>query len=293
MARRKIGVALGSGAARGWAHIGVLEVLAEAGIGVDVVCGTSMGAMVGAAFASDRLDAMKQWAIHADWWTVASLVDFGVLAGGLVDGDRIVNWMAGLGVTGQIGDMARPFAAVATNLSTGQEVCLAHGSVQAAVRASIALPGIFSPMILDGDPLVDGGLVNPVPVSACRSLGADFIIAVSLHDEVLGQRLARKVAPAKQTSGAPGPLHPGPKRTLADHARAPIPGYFEVLTGAINIMQDQITRSKLAGDPPHAQILPLVAHIGLLDFHCAKEAIAAGRSAATQSLPMIKDRLNY
>ncbi len=304
MQRSKIGLALGSGAARGWSHIGVIEALVEAGFAPDIVCGTSMGALVGGAFATRRLPALKDWALAADWKAVTALVDVNLMSGGLVDGGRIVDWLAGIGIAGDIETLAVPYAAVATDLSTGREVWLQSGPLDRAIRASIALPGIFSPMEIDGRWLVDGGLVNPVPVSLCRALGADFIIAVNLNEDLLGRRLTKAVSEAAsppetgKAGGLMDTLKAMPASIRAQLSRFRLfganghtPGYFDVLANSINIMQDHITRSRLAGEPPHVQILPRLVDLGLLDFHHAGTAIAEGRAATDRVLPIIEAKL--
>lgn len=304
MRRPKVGLVLGSGAARGWAHAGVLETLLEADIVPDIVCGASMGALVGGLYAAGRFDQMKDWALGADWRTVVSMIDVGLLGGGIVDGARILKWLTDLGGDRNIEDLDIPFAAVATDLTTGREIWLQSGPLDSAIRASIALPGIFSPVDLDERWLVDGGLVNPVPVSLCRAMGAEFIIAVRLNEDLLGRRLTRQK-----------PVNPTPAKTaksenLIDMVRQlPVslrqqaesiklfgnleaPGYFDVLANSINIMQDQITRSRLAGEPPHVQIAPAVMHIGLMDFDHAADAFAAGRAATEPLIKTIKARLD-
>lgn len=303
--RPRIGLVLGSGAARGWAHVGVLDALIEAGIVPELVCGTSIGALVGAAHAGGHLDALRTWALAADWRAVASMVDVNLLSGGLVEGERIVDWLATIGITGTIEDLPLKFAAVATDLATGREVWLQEGPVDRAIRASISMPGIFSPVRLGDRWLVDGGLVNPVPVSLCRALGADFIIAVRLNDDLLGRRLGRghgaeTVPPAAANAPTnlieliktvPAALGAQASQVRLFGAEGTAPGYFDVLANSIDIMQDQITRSRLAGEPPHVQILPRLGGMGLLDFHRAEIAIREGRAATEAVLPVIKARL--
>lgn len=304
MRKPKIGLALGTGAARGWAHIGVLDALIEAGIEPDIVAGTSMGALVGGVYASGRHNVLRDWAMSADRRVVASLIDVGFLAGGLVDGMRILDWLGGLEIARNIEELERPFAAVATDLTTGREVWLRDGKLDRAIRASISLPGIFSPVDIDGEWLVDGGLVNPVPVSVCRALGADFVIAVNLNEDLLGRRLLPDAvaAPEPDDRQKPGNWLDMVKTMPAALAAqvsgfklfgnaGTAPGYFDVLGNALNIMQDHITRSRLAGEPPHVQILPHVIDIGLMDFHRAPEAIEEGRAAAERVLPIIEAKL--
>ncbi|MCR5856659.1 patatin-like phospholipase family protein [Mesorhizobium sp. J428] len=306
MTRFRVGLALGGGAARGWSHIGVLETLVGAGIEPTVIAGTSIGALVGAAHACGRLGELKAWAQAVDWRTIASLLDVKVANGGLIDGARVQRLLRDLGIDTPIEDLPVKYAAVATDLADGREIWLETGPVDAAIRASIGLPGIFSPTLADGKWLVDGGLVNQVPVSTARALGADFIIAVGLSDGMLAKRAAGlSPAAAEEASAAqrgrlmemvaqmPGPFREQAVRILPQLlASGPkSPGYFDVLANALNIMQDRITRSRLAGEPPHAMISPQVAHIRLMDFHRAGEAIEAGRIAAEKALDGLKAQL--
>ena len=305
-ARPRIGLALGSGSARGWAHIGVIEALVEAGIRPDIVCGTSIGALVGAAHIAGRLDALREFALKVSWREIVRLLDVRLRGGGLVDGKRILGLLRGLGIDRPIERYDTPFAAVATDLETGREVWLREGPIEAAVRASVSIPGIFSPMRVDGRWLADGGLVNPVPVSACRALGADVIVAVNLNDEIMVRfegsgglrrrpvpvgsspeflsRILGQIPPAirQQASAiAPRLLRSGPAA----------PGYFEVLVNALNVMQGQITRARLAGEPPHVMLMPRLRTIGLMQFNRAEEAIAEGRACVEQALPALSRHL--
>lgn len=301
--RPRIGLALGSGAARGWAHIGVIEALRDAGIEPDIVCGTSMGALVGGACVAGKLSALKDFAVGLTWRKIVDLLDIRLSGGGILDGSRIVTWLQDLGVTGPIQSHAKPFAAVATDLETGREIWLREGPIDDAVRASISLPGIFKPSRIDGRWLADGGMVNPVPVSVCRALGADIIIAVNLNGDIVG-RLVDEDGRRVKTH----PVRPSPEflRRLVDQippalrpqasAIAPkllrtgptTPGYFDVLTNSINVMQDQITRARLAGEPPHVLLMPRLRDIALLEFNRAGEAIAEGRACAENALGTIR-----
>lgn len=304
MHKPKIGLALGGGAARGWSHIGVIDALTEAGINPDIVCGTSMGALVGGVYASGRLAALRDWALAADRRIVTSLVDVAFMAGGLIDGVRIVEWLGKLEIAKAIEDLDMPYGAVATDISTGREMWLRSGALGRAIRASIAMPGIFSPIQIDDVWMVDGGLVNPVPVSLCRAMGADFVIAVNVNEDLLGRRLVPEPPAAQPEANAPRPANvmellkaapaawAAPLASFRLFGNPATPGYFDVLANSLNIMQDHITRSRLAGEPPHALILPRVVNIGLLDFHRAAEAIAEGRAAAERALPAIEARLS-
>lgn len=305
--RPKIGLALGSGSARGWAHIGILEALDEVGIRPDVVSGCSIGALVGASYVVGRLRDLKQWAEALTWYEIIGLIDVSFNSGGLISGSHIRSALTKLGIGGPIESYATRFVAIATDLSTGREVWLERGAIDEAVRASIALPGLLNPYPSEGGWLVDGGLVNPVPVSPCRAFGAEITIAVNLNGDLVGRRgagwsVANDVAtPTKEKLEALNRfagelpdalrepiirlvtqlLHPGP------HA----PGYFDVLTNSVNIMQDRITRSRLAAEPPDLLLLPRLSGFNLMDFTRAGEAAAEGRRCVRESLPAIRNLL--
>ncbi len=297
-----IGLALGSGSARGWAHIGVIRALTDAGIEPDLVCGTSIGALVGAAYVGGELDRLEAWVRGLRLQTVVSFLDFS-LGGGLIKGDKLIEFFRAHFVDRDIRELARPFGAVATDLQRGREVWLREGKVTDAVRASIALPGLFTPAQRNGSWLVDGGLVNPVPVSLCRAMGADIVIAVDLNADLLGRHL--KPRPAKALRK---PVEPE-SETLADSVMARIqtgfaqlglnhgegprsPAMLEVLASSINIMQVLITRSRLAGEPADVMVTPMLAELGLMEFHRAEVAIEAGRRAVEAALPQLQMRLN-
>jgi NTE family protein len=303
MRRPRIGLALGSGSARGWSHIGVIEALVEAGIEPDIVCGTSMGALVGAAYVAGRLAGLRQWAEAATWRKIVRLTDVRLSGGGLISGRQIVAFLQELGIDEPIASYATRYAAVATDLATGREIWLQSGPIHEAVRASIALPGIFSPARVDERWLVDGGLSNPVPVSVCRALGADVIIAVNLNGDLLGRRFTEPEPPVATESSRvsvdavrrmlgrlPAALHRKEEKAAAVGlpAEAPAPGFFDVLATSINIMQDHITRTRLAGEPPHVMLVPRLRGIGLMEFNRAPEAIAEGRACVEQALPTLR-----
>ncbi len=308
MSRPRIGLALGSGSARGWAHVGVIDALLEAGIAPDIVCGTSMGALVGAAHVAGRLIELRQWAEGATWRKIARLTDLRLTGGGLISGRQVVAFLRSLGIEEPIESYATQYAAVATDMATGREIWLQSGPIHEAVRASIAIPGIFSPARLHSKWLLDGGLSNPIPVSVCRALGADVIIAVNLNGELLGRRFTEPEPPEPtrptRLSGevlrrmlAPLPMPLRRKRAETDpdapqpdapRPDGPPPGYFDVLATAINIMQDHITRTRLAGEPPHVMLVPRLRKIGLMEFNRAEEAIEEGRACVEQSLPALR-----
>jgi len=297
----RIGLALGGGSARGWAHIGAIRALADAGIEPDLVCGTSIGALVGAAYVGGELDRLEAWVRSLRVQTVVSFLDFS-LGGGLIKGDKLIEFFRSHFVDRDIRELARPFGAVATDLQRGREVWLREGGVSDAVRASIALPGLFTPAQRDGSWLVDGGLVNPVPVSLCRAMGADLVIAVDLNADLLGRPLkpkpaaARKRAPANPenlTDSVMARIQTGMSQLGLNSGNGPRPpAMLDVLASRINIMQVLITRSRLAGDPADVMVTPLLANLGLMEFHRADVAIDAGRRAMEAAIPQLNARLN-
>jgi NTE family protein len=282
--RPRVGLVLGSGSARGWAHIGVIRALEQAGIHPDLVCGTSIGALVGAAYAAGELDRFEQWVRSLGIKDVVSLLDIR-LSGGVLKGERLMEFFRDTFVDQPIEMLPMPFAAVATALQSGAEVWLREGSTVEAVRASIALPALFTPVVRDGQLLADGGLVNPVPVSLARAMGAEILVAVDLNSDMVGRHL-REDPETEAPAGQLGEWI----RKIQDNVGALIPGYspgdpklpsmLDVVASSITIMQVQITRSRMAGEPPDVIIAPRLAHLGLLDFHRANEAIAEGTRAA-------------
>lgn len=298
----RVGLALGGGAARGWSHIGVIEALVEAGIVPQVVAGTSMGALVGGAYACGRMDALKARALTLNRRTIARLLDVNLSTGGLIEGRRIQAFLAELGLDQPIEDMKLRFAAVATHLLDGREIWLERGALTDAIRASIAMPGIISPFAIDGRWLIDGGLVNQIPVSTCRALGADFIIAVGVDEGLLEKHTADLRPPAVRGGASrlaeylphvPDAFRPQAARLLSQMMtpRSASPRYLSVLATSLNIMQEKIMRSRLAGEPPHVMISPRVAHLSLMDFDRAADAIACGRVAAQEAMAMIEREL--
>ena len=296
-----IGLALGSGSARGWAHLGVLRTLAHCGIRPGVVCGASVGALVGAAHVLGLRDRFEQWALGLSRRDVVSFMDFS-MGSGLLKGEKLMNFFRRQFTDRAIETLDTPFAAVATALHTGEEVWLRQGSMVDAVRASIALPGLFTPVWHDGRLLVDGGLVNPVPVSVARALGADIVIAVDLNADLLGRHL-QPLAPAQPDPAAEPSIGwlQNLQRTLGwggdgQAGGAPasgagheaLPPVLDVLTTGIQIMQVRITRSRMSGDPPELTIAPRLSHLSLLDFHRAQEAIDAGAQAAQESVGQLR-----
>jgi NTE family protein len=295
----RIGLALGSGAARGWGHIGVLRTLAAAGIEPDIVCGTSIGALVGAAYVDGDLDRLEDWVRSLTMQTVVSFLDVS-LDGGLIKGEKLIEFFRDHFVDRDIRELPRPYGAVATDLESGREIWLREGPVSDAVRASIALPGLFTPFRQEGRWLVDGGLVNPVPVSLCRAMGADWVIAVDANSDLVGRHLKAKAARTRKAPEAESltgnvvarlqsgmtqlGLSSGPNKDKP-------PPMLDVLASSINIMQVLITRSRLAGEPADVLIAPPLGHLGVMEFYRADTAIETGRRTAEAALPQLRDML--
>ncbi len=290
----KIGLALGSGAARGWAHIGVIQGLAGNGIHPDIVCGTSVGALVGCAYVAGQMDALEQWLRTLNRATVAKFLDLSLKSGGLIAGKRIINFFCKRFGDFEIEFLPIRYAAVSTELTTGHEIWFRTGSMLDAVRASISVPGLFEPFYLNGRWFIDGGIVNPVPVSVCRALGADIVIAVNLNKLSVGRPFNHF---QRKLPGQPPPdeavnndTHNLPVRLAQDlkdrvsEALSQIwrgshsnPGLFYVLNNSAYFMQERITRSRLACDPPDITLAPRIGDIGFMDFHRAAEAIEIGK----------------
>ena len=295
-ARRKprVGLALGSGSARGWAHVGVIRALERAGIHPDLVCGTSIGALVGAAYVGGELERFEQWLLSLGVKEVLSFMDVR-MNGGMIKGERLMEFFRRTFIDRPIEELPMPFAAVATALHSGAEVWLREGSTVEAVRASIALPALFTPVVRDGRVLVDGALVNPVPVSLARAMGADIVIAVDLSSDMLNRRPRAEPGPkasAAEVSAWRRKLQKSmstlrPARADGDDDAPRLPSILDVITTSLNIMQTRITRSRMAGEPPDAIVAPRLAHLGLLDYHRAKEAIDEGERAVEVALPSL------
>lgn len=290
-----IGVALGSGSARGWAHIGVLRALAREGIEPAIISGCSIGAFVGAIAATGDLDKLGCWVESLGWQDVVGLMDMG-LRGGLLKGDKLMAFFEKEFVDRDFTALRHGFGCVATDLHNGHEVWLREGSVSEAVRASIAMPGLMAPVWQDGRLLADGGLVNPVPVSLARAMGADLVIAVELNSDVVGWAW-RNRTPSPEPAEAANGWHRKLLSRLAGNGRNAaaedevLPSLLSVVQNSISIMSVRIARSRLAGEPADVVISPRLAQLGLMDFHRGAEAIAEGEAAVAAALPAINRAL--
>lgn len=270
---RKSGVslALGGGAARGWAHIGVLRALDEAGVEIDMIAGTSIGALVGGCYLAGKLDELEDFARSLTKRRMFGLMDWSFGGNGLLGGMKLnakmQQHMAGI----TFADLPKPFICVAAEIRTGHEIWLSSGSLIKAMRASYALPGVFEPVICNRRVLVDGALVNPVPVSVCRAHEQPLVVAVNLHYDLFGRAAVIKHS-ADDVDEEIRELTI--KRDAGE--RETRLGITGVMVEAFNIIQDRIARARMAGDPPDLALMPKLGHIGLADFHRADEAIRLG-----------------
>lgn len=279
----RIALALGGGAARGWAHIGVLRALDEADIKVSMVAGTSIGALVGGCYLAGKLDELEEFARSLTMRRIVALLDLAIGGSGLFGGMRLSKRMREHLADIDIEDLDRPFTAVATEIATGHEIWIHSGSLATAIHASYALPGIFEPVECNGRVLVDGALVNPVPVSVCRAQEERLVVAVNLHYDLYGRsavvRHAASETPSDEDEDLPSAI---------DKRKSARLGMTNVMVESFNIIQDRVSRARLAGDPPDLLMMPRLSDIGLSEFHRASEAIDRGYEEATMKIEYIK-----
>lgn len=293
----RIGIALGGGGARGWAHIGVLRTLAKAGFEPTIVAGTSIGAIVGGAFAAGKLDELEEFALGLDRKASWKLADMNLgKGGGLIKGDKVAQALREIVGDPEIGKLKKKFTAVATELFTGHEIWIEEGSLITAMRASYALPGIIVPVTIEDRPLIDGGITNPVPVSACRAMGAQLVIAVPLPaSQTPNQRFIKETTEVDGSAWQKAlAVFREPERFVARQLFGDEPGELTTATvsvAALNILLDRMTRVRLASDPPDITISSDIGKIALLEFDRAEEAIAIGTAATERILPEIEARL--
>jgi len=317
----KVGLALGSGAARGWAHIGVIRALQKYGIEPSIVCGCSIGAVVGAAYSASSLDRLEAWVTSLTRLELAKYAELSFRSG-LIDKERLHEGFVNniCDDDAKIENFDKAFGAVATDLHSGREVWFTSGHALTSVWASIALPGLFAPVSFENKWLVDGGLVNPVPVTMCRSLGADVVIAVDLNADIVGKhsrkpliddgrgvginQLIKNKLKTEANNKPQSELSLSNWRdAFADYStqlfpnlqkeqEPEVPGMFETIAGSVNIMQDRITRSRMAGDPADILLSPRLAHVSLLEFYRAEESIQVGYDLTLQKLDQIRQAID-
>ena len=295
----RIGLALGSGAARGWAHIGAIRALTELGISPDVICGTSIGSLVGGFHLAGHLQALEDWARSLTKFRMFRYMDIRLTGNGMISGNKLFAEMERRLTDTRFEDLPIPFATVATDLYSGHEIWLSEGSLAPAIRASFSLPGLFEPVHVNGRWVIDGALVNPVPVSVCHALGAQVIIAINLNvPQVRNEKTAESLdrGLVNMLPGFPAALRrnakPGAHRNRKDDGDPDTPSLIGVLASTMNLIQDRVTRGRLAADPPDVNIVPKLGNIGLLDFHGAAECIDAGANAVHLAAEDIRDALS-
>lgn len=295
----KIGLALGSGSSRGWSHIGIINELSKLGISPDIVCGTSVGSMVGAAYVKGNLEKLEAWACSVTKFDVAKFLDINFAMTGFVDIKRFHDFLNEYIAEDEdtIENLSKVYAAISTDLETGREVWLREGSLVQAVWASMSMPGLFPAIRYDERWLVDGGLVNPVPVSVCRALGADIVIAVNLNGDLVGKRFNEPIHEVrKEENGSEG--FGGKITELVREYKSlpffnsddvlPPPGVLDAIATSLNIIQDRVTKSRMVGEPPDIVFTPKLSDIGLLELYRAKEAIVEGQKCVLRKIPELE-----
>jgi NTE family protein len=260
-----LGLALGGGGALGWAHIGVLQVFEEEGLRPDLVAGTSIGSVVGAAYVLGKLNDVEEVARGINWFAMARLADFDLFGAGLLGGDRITEILRSHFSDVAIEDMGMPYAAVAADLAKNEKVVFRSGPVVEAIRASISVPGMFRPVRTGDSLLVDGGLCDPVPVSVCHALGAERVIAIDVAADYEGLS-----------------HHIGIRGRNVFNA-----GTLEILTASFFMMTGALTRANFRNHPADLVVAPKVGHLGPQAYNKAPEFVAFGREAALQALPQV------
>jgi NTE family protein len=315
---KKVGLALGGGGARGWAHIGVLRALEENDIPIDCIAGTSIGALVGAIYVHDKLDELEQFANEIEVSNLVSLMDISFPGLGLIDGHRVQEFLSGYLVDATVENCRIPFRCVATNFLMKEEVVFESGAMVDAVRASISIPGVFVPFKQDKTYLVDGGVINPVPVNILQKMGADVAIAVNLnHDPKTAEPPKRSAAEVKEADKSESDneqsthddtsqeeeqqllqrlttRYENLKAVLEDQVNEWMPdsqtglNIFDVLGNSINMMEQQVTRVRLATDVPDVLIEPDLIEFGIFDFQQPKPMMQRGYDAAIAKMSEIK-----
>ncbi|MBT3228696.1 MAG: patatin family protein [Candidatus Marinimicrobia bacterium] len=306
----KIGLVLGSGASRGWAHIGVIEALEKHGVEVGLITGASAGSFIGAAYAGGGLDQVKKFALDMDWKAVLSYLDLAFPRSGFIEGQKVAELIELFTRVDQFEDLRIPMIMVATNMFTGKEVRLSQGSITHALRASMAVPGLLTPKFINNEWLVDGGVVNPLPIDVCRDAGADIVIAVDINSERIAKRNhppkdqdwvknsekieKKRLEVIKSWTDRFGPTGKtlGTKIDQWFSREAPSPHIFEVLGSSINIMQKKIEEMNLLTHEPDILLAPRLGDMSFFDFDHAERAINEGFKCCEKSIPDILKKID-
>jgi NTE family protein len=297
----RVGLALGSGASRGWSHIGIIRALIEIGVEPEIICGCSIGALVGASYCAGKLDKLEDWLTKVSTMEVVRFLELNWSLNGFVDKKHLNEFLIShvCDEETRIEKLEKTYAAVATDLDNGREVWFTKNSLLKAVKASMSLPGLFPPVRYDGRWLVDGGLVNPVPISICRALGADIVIAVNLNGDIVGKHLLKKEKKEvdEDDEGLADRFMKNIKKyseTIFSNKNSAdqTPSFYNIISTSINIFQDRITRSRMAGDPPEVLLTPKLSKIGLFEFDKGIEALNEGKACVKRMLPNIESALS-
>jgi NTE family protein len=268
---KTIGLALGGGGARGWFHVGVIKVLGEAGIPIDYVAGTSIGALMGGVYASGKLKELEEFGLSLSATKIISMLDLSWSSKGFLAGNKVAKLLGERFTKKDFKQTQIPFAAVATDMRSGEEVVLDRGRLPEAIRASIGIPGVFEPLVHRKRYLLDGGLTNPMPVSTVRAMGANVVIAVDLNTEPVASR----------------PVS-GQSKIMKWLTKKTYPTSIDIIDATVAIMQRKITDENLKTDPADVVINSKLGHIKLFDFHLAEHMIELGYKAAKKVIPKIK-----
>jgi NTE family protein len=309
--QKKVGLALGSGSSRGWAHLGVIKALQENNIPIDYIAGTSIGAYVGAICASGKTEEFSRIVLEMDWKKVVSLLDLSMSLTGFLEGRKVMDLADDIMKSQIFEDLEIPLRVIAADLKKGEEIIISDGSVREAVRASISIPGVFRPVEYKGVICVDGGILNPVPTDIVRKMGADVIIAVDLNRCLINRRdkkitkkeekreKALSSAILEKLSGRFSYMESLMRSWIkidslersTEKKKDDIPGFIEMYRRSMDIMEMQIARLALCLNPPDILITPELGHIKLMDFDLGKEIVEEGYKKTMGQMEKIKDVL--
>ncbi|GGK82857.1 patatin-like phospholipase family protein [Amphritea balenae] len=284
-----VSLVLGSGGARGYSHIGVIEELERRGYEIVCVAGSSMGALVGGVYAAGRLQEYRQWVTGLSWVSVFKLMDLTLRGEGTIRGERLLKRLTEILGNPLIEELAIPYTAVATDLTHQKEVWFQNGSLLDAIRASIAVPGFFTPVIEEERMLVDGGVLNPIPIIPTVAAHADLIIAVDLNSDVKMPQVSLPDTQYLNRSGFSDEWHlDGSPQGEGETEEVSLPnkgaGRIDVLLNAVEVMQESLGKYKVAGYPPDLLIQIPKDACSFYDFHRASEMIELGRCISERSL---------
>lgn len=306
--RKKIGLALGSGSARGWSHIGVLQALEQNEIPIDYIAGTSIGSFVGAVYATGKIDSLREFALGMNWKMVLSYFDVVFPKSGFLDGKKIHDLFSMHTSARTFDDFQIPVRMVATDLDSGQEVILDSGNIIDSIRASVSVPGVITPVRRGDKLLIDGGLVNPVPVDVVRSMGANIVIAVNLNSGLVSKRSNKKTTVDESDRtideteiqnewiGKLAHSYNQAERLVREkinlwfeREEEAKPNIMEIMGASLDIMEEKIAATNLELHQPDILITPRLADLKMFDFDQAERSIEEGYQRAMEQMPEIKN----